>query len=71
MVMYVQGTGDPWGEMGIVQHFVDVSPKSLPLVEYPSTGRYDGYRYVTEQADDVTAYFKEHLCRVCRTPVGG
>jgi pimeloyl-ACP methyl ester carboxylesterase len=58
---YVQGTGDPWGEMDIVQHFVDVSPKSLPLVEYPSTGRYEGYRYVTEQAPDVAAYFTEYL----------
>ncbi len=58
---YVQGTGDPWGEMDIVQHFVDVSPKSLPLVQYPSTGRYEGYRYVTEQADDVASYFAEYL----------
>lgn len=58
---YVQGTGDPWGEMSIVQQFVDISPKALPLVQYPSTGRYEGYRYVTEQAEDVAAYFKEYL----------
>jgi pimeloyl-ACP methyl ester carboxylesterase len=58
---YVQGTGDPWGEMEIVQHFVDVSPKALPLVHYPSTGRYEGYRYVTEQADEVASFFKEYL----------
>ena len=58
---YVQGTGDPWGSMDIVQDFVDASPKVLPLLKYPSTGRYEGYRYVTEQADDVAAFFKEYL----------
>ena len=58
---YVQGTGDPWGSMDIVQSFVDRSPKVLPLVKYPSTGRYEGYRYVTEQADDVAAFFTEYL----------
>ena len=58
---YVQGTGDPWGAMDIVQDMVDVSPRTLPLVKYPSTGRYEGYRYVSEQADDVAAFFKEYL----------
>jgi pimeloyl-ACP methyl ester carboxylesterase len=58
---YVQGTGDPWGSMDIVQSFVDRSPKALPLVKYPSTGRYEGYRYVTEHADEVAAYFAEYL----------
>ena len=58
---YVQGTGDPWGSMDIVQDFVDASPKVLPLLKYPSTGRYEGYRYVTEQADDVAAFFTDYL----------
>ncbi len=58
---YVQGTGDPWGSMDIVQSFVDRAPKVLPLVKYPSTGRYEGYRYVTEQAGEVAAYFTEYL----------
>jgi len=58
---YVQGTGDPWGTMQIVQDFVDASPKALPLLKYPSTGRYEGYRYVTEQAPDVAAFFAEYL----------
>lgn len=58
---YVQGTGDPWGSMDIVQGFVDVSPHALPLLKYPSTGRYEGYRYVTEQADEVAAFFTEYL----------
>ena len=61
MVKYVQGTGDPWGTMRNVQDMVDASPSALPLVKYPSTGRYEGYRYVTEQAEDVAAFFEEYL----------
>jgi pimeloyl-ACP methyl ester carboxylesterase len=61
MQKYVQGTGDPWGSMEIVQSFVDRSPRVLPLVKYPSTGRYEGYRYVTEQAPDVASFFAEYL----------
>ena len=36
-------------------------PARLPVVKYPSTGRYEGYRYVSEQADDVAAFFTEYL----------
>ena len=32
---YVQGTGDPWGTMQIVQDFVDASPNALPAREVP------------------------------------
>ena len=60
MIKYVQGTGDPWGSWRS-SRLVDASPKVLPLVKYPSTGRYEGYRYVTEQADDVAAFFQEYL----------
>jgi uncharacterized protein len=61
MLKYVQGTGDPWGSMQTVQDFADASPKTLPLVRYPSTGRYEGYRYVTECASEVAAFFVEQL----------
>ena len=61
MVKYVQGTGDPWGNMEHVQDMVDVSPRTLPLVKYPSTDRYTGYRYISEQTEDVTAFFREYL----------
>jgi hypothetical protein len=37
------------------------TPHALPVVEYPSTGRYEGYRYVTEQPAEVAAFFAEHL----------
>jgi uncharacterized protein len=30
-------------------------------VKYPSTGRYEGYAYITEHATDVAAFFTEYL----------
>ncbi len=38
-----------------------VTQKALPVVEYPSTGRSEGYRNVTDQPDDVAAFFAEYL----------
>jgi pimeloyl-ACP methyl ester carboxylesterase len=61
VVQYVQGTGDPWGEMGIVEEFSSVTPHSLGVVRYPSTGRYEGYQYVSNEIDDVVGFFTAHL----------
>lgn len=58
---YVQGTGDPWGTMSDVEDMVAASPRVLPLVRYPSTGRYEGYAYIAEHADDVATFFSDHL----------
>jgi pimeloyl-ACP methyl ester carboxylesterase len=61
LVKYVQGTGDPWGEMSDTEEFVKATPNVLPLVKYESAGRYEGYRYVNEQTEDVVAFFLEYL----------
>lgn len=61
IVQYVQGTGDPWGSMEDVEAMVAATPNVLPLVRFPSTGRYEGYRYVSEAVGDVVGFFREHL----------
>jgi pimeloyl-ACP methyl ester carboxylesterase len=61
VVQYVQGTGDPWGTMEIIEEFAAKTPNALPVVRFPSAGRYEGYRYVSERTDDVVAFFREHL----------
>jgi len=61
VVQYVQGTGDPWGTMEDVEAMRAATPNALPLVRFPSAGRYEGYRYVNEAVDDVTAFFRNHL----------
>ena len=61
VVQYVQGTGDPWGTMEIIDEFAAKTPNALPVVRFPSAGRYEGYRYVSERTDDVVGFFREHL----------
>ncbi|WP_243074809.1 alpha/beta hydrolase [Microbacterium sp. SS28] len=61
VVQYVQGTGDPWGEMGIVEGFSALTPHSLGVLAYPSTGRYEGYQYVSKEAAQVAAFFTANL----------
>jgi uncharacterized protein len=61
VVQYVQGTGDPWGTMEIIDGFAAATPNALPVVRFPSEGRYEGYRYVSERVDDVVGFFREHL----------
>ena len=61
VVQYVQGTGDPWGEMRDVEAMVEATPNALPLIRYESGGRYEGYRYVNEEVADVAAFFTKNL----------
>ena len=61
VVQYVQGTGDRWGSMDIVEEFARVTPNALPVVRFESAGRYEGYRYISERVDDVVGFFDEHL----------
>jgi hypothetical protein len=30
-------------------------------VRFPSAGRYEGYRYISERVDDVVGFFRENL----------
>ena len=61
VVQYVQGTGDPWGTMEIIEGFSAVTPNSLGVVKFPSAGRYEGYRYVSERVDDVVGFFRDNV----------
>jgi len=61
VVQYVQGTGDPWGRMDVVEEFASVTPNAVPLVRFESAGRYEGYRYISERVDDVVGFFRDQL----------
>lgn len=62
VVKYVQGTGDPWGTIEAVEGFAAATPHVAgPVIRYPSAGRYEGYRYLTDHADDVVDFFREYV----------
>jgi pimeloyl-ACP methyl ester carboxylesterase len=61
-VQYVQGTGDQWGEMAVVEEFAAATPGNVgPVVKFPSTERYSGYQYISKRSEDVVAFFRDHL----------
>lgn len=62
VVKYVQGTGDRYGTMEDVEAFAAGTPTvDGPVVRFPSTGRYDGYRYVSECRDEIADFFTRHV----------
>lgn len=62
IVKYVQGTGDQWGTMADVRRFHSTTPNvDGPVVEYSSTSRYDGYRYVSNCTDEIVDFFDRTL----------
>jgi len=62
VVKYVQGTGDRWGTMVDVLRFAEGTPTlDGPVVHYPSSGRYDGYRYVSAETGDIVDFFRRNL----------
>ncbi len=62
VVQYVQGTGDQWGELAVVEEFAAATPGNAgPVIQFPSTERYSGYRYVSEHVDDIVAFFQDNV----------
>ena len=62
VVRYVQGTGDQWGSATVVEEIAAATPHTDgPVVRFPSTERYSGYRYISERVDEVVAFFKQYL----------
>jgi pimeloyl-ACP methyl ester carboxylesterase len=61
LVQYVQGTGDQWGTIEVIEDFQAATPNTLPVIRFPSTGRYEGYRYISERVDDVVGFFRANL----------
>ena len=62
IVQFVQGAGDPWGELSVVEGFSAATPGTLGVHIHPSgSGRYEGYRYVSDEVEQVVAFFTRHM----------
>ena len=60
-VMYVQGEGDPWGDVPNVQRFYELSPEPKALQVVPSNDRFGGYLYLGEHPEVMLDFFAQHL----------
>lgn len=60
-MMYVQGEGDPWGDVPNVRRFYELAkePKILKLV--PSIDRFGCYSYLGQHPEVMLEFFQEHL----------
>ena len=47
--------------MQTVEESSSLTPHSLGVIAYPSTGRYEGYQYVSKEADAIATFFRRHL----------
>jgi pimeloyl-ACP methyl ester carboxylesterase len=62
-IMYLQGNGDPWGDVPNVRRLYEMGhePKMLEIV--PSTDRYGGYLYLGDHPELMLRFFEKHLAR--------
>lgn len=60
-ILYVQGEGDPWGDVPNVRRFYESGqePKAIEIV--PSTNRFGGYLYLSEHPQAMLSFFEQHL----------
>lgn len=60
-VLYVQGTGDPWGSVRDVMQMIQATPNAIDPKFVETLGRYDGYLYVLENPDLTTSFFMDQM----------
>ena len=60
-VLYVQGTGDPWGSPADVQQMAAATPNVSGPLLVESSDRYDGYQFIINNPAIATAFFEQHL----------
>ena len=60
-VLYVQGDGDPWGDVPNIRRMYELGkePKALEIV--PSLHRFGGYLYLGERPAVMLDFFQKHL----------
>jgi dienelactone hydrolase len=60
-VLYVQGTGDPWGSPTDVQQMAAATPNVSGPLLVESSDRYGGYQFIINNPAIATAFFEQHL----------
>ncbi|MCB9422712.1 MAG: alpha/beta fold hydrolase [Ardenticatenaceae bacterium] len=60
-VLYVQGEGDRWGSMDDVTQIAGKTPQASGPVFVEGTHRFDGYQYVVDHPELVTAFLAKNL----------
>lgn len=60
-VLYIQGSGDPWGDPDDVANIAAATPEAVGPLFVETTGRFEGYQYLIENPKIATSFFEQHL----------
>lgn len=60
-VMFVQGVGDRWGSVEDVSSIAKLTPCAQELLVVSSTHRSDGYKYLIDNPEVATGYFRQFM----------
>jgi pimeloyl-ACP methyl ester carboxylesterase len=60
-ILYIQGDGDPWGDVDSVRRFYELGQEPQELKIVPSVHRFDGYHYLQGHPDVMLGFFEQHL----------
>jgi pimeloyl-ACP methyl ester carboxylesterase len=60
-VLFVQGTGDPWGSVDNVAQMAAATPRAEEPLLIDSSDRFGGYQYIIKHPEVVDAFFSKHM----------
>lgn len=60
-VLYIQGSGDPWGDPDDVSNMAAATPEARGPLFVETTSRFEGYQYLIENPKIATSFFEQHL----------
>jgi hypothetical protein len=60
-IMYVQGNGDPWGDVPNVRRFYEMGQEPRIMEIVPSVDRFGGYAYLGDHPEPMLQFFEAHL----------
>lgn len=60
-VLFVQGTGDPWGTVENVAEMAAAAPGNVPPVFVETSGRFGGYQYAIDNPALTAAFFRDNI----------
>jgi pimeloyl-ACP methyl ester carboxylesterase len=60
-VLYIQGSGDPWGSVDNVAQMAAATPNATAPLLIDTDGHSGGYQYVVDNPEVIDSFFRQHI----------
>ncbi|MFO7678714.1 MAG: alpha/beta fold hydrolase [Chloroflexota bacterium] len=60
-VLFIQGNGDPWGDVEDVAQIAEATPNARGPLFVETSSRFEGYQYLIDNPKIATAFFEQEL----------